>query len=373
MNKNKSDHKSRQYTRRNALSAGGVLGLTALTGIPVVNGESMVELPKVVRGDEVIETFRVPRSWHDHTNQADRIRSELREKYNQYEWFSYIGQGADDNRMFGELSAHQITVYTESAEGQDSNIPKEAIDLIPDEVDGVNISIDEAKKRTPDNHYEDEPTCTEENDSYDCVPGGSKFATCHSTGCIADDDHIIASAHGFFDSCDEDIEGDSAYSGSYSNKIGEIVDYDRKLDVSKIDSSGEVDGINNSIANDSNVDVVGAATENFVDSLISNYDSVFQMGSTTGRTSGYLDEKVSRETRPCREEAVTQLSLTPEAAGGDSGGPHYHVNDYDNAAILAIHNSHSHYSGNHYRSFGAAGYEIQDKTGWTIGSANSSC
>jgi len=142
-----------------------------------------------------------------------------------------------------------------------------------------------------------------------------------------------------------------------------------------VDTSGDINGLSNTIVDEPSSDeVIGRPTESKCDELISDFDTVNNMGITTGQTSGYLDEKVQTTSLGCSRADVEFMKSTPEAAGGDSGGPHYWVNsDNDYIAILGIHSFHSNKNGNHYRSFMSAAYDIRDSLGFKFGAQNSTC
>lgn len=59
-----------------------------------------------------------------------------------------------------------------------------------------------------------------------------------------------------------------------------------------MDQSGYVDGIDNSIVGES-YDTIGAVSESYVDTLISDYEPVHHMGISTGKTTGNVTEKIS--------------------------------------------------------------------------------
>jgi hypothetical protein len=164
----------------------------------------------------------------------------------------------------------------------------------------------------------------------------------------------------------------STYHGeSNSVYIGDVKKYNHAFDIVLVDQSGNVNGIDNTIIGES-YPVRGHVSESYCDTLISNYDSVHHNGISTGRTSGYLDAKVQRS--QCGKDKE-YLKLTPNAGDGDSGGPHYWINDeYDYIAILGPHEWHTLDSyGNHYRSFGPAGYAINNDLGWNFGDDSSTC
>jgi hypothetical protein len=183
----------------------------------------------------------------------------------------------------------------------------------------------------------------------------------------------MTSAHAFGD-CGDDIRGRSVRSGDNGIYIGDVVDHNNAHDIALIDSSGVVDGIDNGIVGEGNADVVGVASERFVDSLISDFDTVHHMGASSGQTRGFVDEKVNMVLAHCPNREVEALSISTSAGAGDSGGPHYYINEFNNISLLAPHTQHTtNNRGNHLRSFGAAGYAIQEEVNWTIGSPDPSC
>lgn len=66
--------------------------------------------------------------------------------------------------------------------------------------------------------------------------------------------------------------------------------------------------------------------------------------------------------------------MTTNAGSGDSGGPHYWINEeYDYIAILAPHQYHTGSGDSHGRSFGPAAYAIEDTLGWSFGAQDPTC
>lgn len=178
-----------------------------------------------------------------------------------------------------------------------------------------------------------------------------------------------------FGTCGDAIEGDPVYHGKNNPiKVGDVTTYNHDYDVALVDQSGGINGVDDTIIGESD-EVLGAVSESYCDTLISNYDTVYHTGISTGKTNGYLDEKVKSSRRDCDRTTVEFIKSTANAGGGDSGGPHYWINtDYNYIAILGIHSYHTHtYHGNHYRSFGPAGYAIQNNLNFNFGASSSTC
>lgn len=367
-------NRSPPLKRRETLQAIGGLGVTGI-GLRFGTTDDKVEIPVVVRGDEVLDTTTVPRDWYDHVQVANNVRERLGRNYRSQSWYNHIGQGAADDRINGLLK-HEITIYATD--------PEVARDEVPVRVNGIDISVAEPEERHLDDHLD--TTCDEETASYNCVPGGSYLTEenyCFSATSIVehnDEFYLMTSAHPYVyddeDECGKNITDISTYTGEnpdWSDEIGEVATYNHDYDVALIDQSGYVDGIDNSIVGES-YDVIGAVSESYVDTLISDNEAVHHMGISTGRTTGSATEKLQDTGGHCQRTEVDTIEVTTDAGGGDSGGPHYWINDkYDYIAILSVHQQHTSSGSLHGRSYGPAAYAIQDTLGWNFGAQDPTC
>jgi hypothetical protein len=369
---NSDEQNSKNHaSRRDTLKAAGAFSFLGV-GAFLTKSEDTVEIPIVVRDGEALDTTRVPRNWHEHILNVRRVRSNLHNSYNDQSWYDYVAQAAADTQI-KELYKHQIKVYVSDLSA--------ARDALPDQIEGIPVSVEKSREKHIDDHLSS--TCDEETSTYNCVPGGAYLRnnasgshTCWTSTCIVESSgsyYLITSAHPYGD-CGDNIANESTYNGKNSpNKIGEVHSYNHDYDVAIVDQSGSINGIDNTIVGESD-NVLGAVSESYCDTLISNFDPIHHMGISTGKTSGYLDEKVQATAPHCNRTSVDFLKPSTDAGAGDSGGPHYWINsEYNYIAILGPHSYHTMMSGNHFRSFCPAGYAIEDSLNWNFGATSSTC
>lgn len=368
-----NEEKSHEYraTRRDTLKAGsvGAFGFFLFDGFSLRN-EDTVEIPVGVHGDKVLNTRQVPRSWYEHVTSARDVFDRLHDKYKRSPWYDYVAQTAASDQIAG-LNKHQVKVYaTDTAAARTR---------LPNQVNGVTVSVGRSRERHLDGHLSS--TCDENTGTYNCVPGGGYLRDnasgghgCWTSTCIAKDSggthHLMTSRHPFGD-CGDDVSGEPVYNGKNDPKyVGDVQKYSHKYDATLVGQGGDVSGIDNKIIGQS-YPVRGHVSESYCDTLISNYDTTFHTGISTGETTGYLDEKVKLDM--CGE-SVEFLKLGTNAGDGDSGGPHYWINEkYDYIAILGPHRSHTTSNATHQRSFCPAGYAMNNDLGWKFGDTSSTC
>lgn len=359
--------KEYQVSRRGTLKAGaaGMSGLFGLNGL-VHSSDDTVEIPVAFHGETVLSTTKVPRSWYEHVTHVRSVFDRIHKTYGQMPWYDYSAQTAGDTKV-GELYQHGVKVHATDV--------AVATAALPTEVDGVPISVEPSREKHLDDHLNS--TCDENTGTYNCVPGAGYLTGhgCWSSTCIAKDSggtHYLMTSRHPYGKCGDDVSGMSTYHGeSNSVYVGDVKKYNHEYDVVLVDQSGNVNGIDNKIIGES-YPVRGHISESYCDTLISNFDTTHHNGISTGRTSGYLDEKIQRN--QCGK-TVEYLKLTSNAGSGDSGGPHYWINDeYNYIGILGPHEYHSEDTyGNHYRSFCPAGYAINNDLGWRFGDDSSTC
>lgn len=356
-------------SRRATLQAIGGFGTLGATGV-LSSFSATVEIPIVEHGDETLATTTVPSLWHEQVQAVQNLRNRLHDRHTDASWYDYVSQSAADNGIEGLLE-HQITVY--------ATAPSEAQSQLPEEIEGITIEVEESRQRVADDHVDS--SGNGETSQHDCVPGGS-YLHDNSSGsswtatCIAErnGEYFLMTAAHPFGGCDDSLSGEDTYQGgSDSEMVGETYTYNGDYDVALVDQTGDINGIDNSIVGESDP-VVGHVSESYCDLLISNGDTVHNAGVSTGTTQGVLEEKVRTESLFCQRATVDFLKTSTNTGGGDSGAPHYWVNDENGyIAMLGPHTHHTMNSGTHHRSFVPAAYAISDELNWNVGAPHSTC
>ncbi|MFP9193938.1 hypothetical protein ACLI4Q_20250 [Natrialbaceae archaeon A-CW1-1] len=195
----------------------------------------------------------------------------------------------------------------------------------------------------------------------------------------------MTSAHGFTveggsSACGVDIEGELAYQGdcdsSDSYPIGRVEYYDHGYDWALINKDEMPTGKSSSSSVvDEYPRIVGRVTENGVDELISNDETVYHYGMKTCSTEGTVKEYANYD----RCENEDYIALTTDAASGDSGGPHYrYVQDPngDYLELIGPHTRHLTVTDHfchcevHYESHAPAAFKIAENTNILFGGVN---
>lgn len=347
--------------RRDILKAAGAgvsgFGLVNITTQSTV-ADDTVTITTAKWGDEPIETRQVPAKWHSQVVSARKAREKLFNLYSNNRWFDSVAQTAAEGAI-GDLRKHKIRIYAIQ--------PEVASRKSPNAVESIPVEIQEARKKHRDGHNSD--PCGSENNTYNCIPGGARLADssgaqCFSTGCLVhynDTPYLLASAHPFGD-CGDNIGNSYVYHGGSAEYIGFVDNFNHTMDYALI-FLNSTENMDNSIVGESNP-VQGHETEWGIDYLISNTKQVRHMGATTGQTTGYVWDKVRNKNCGIAYDAI---KTSTNAAGGDSGGPHYNRQS-SSATIIGHHEWHTNSDNDlHQYSYCPAAYYLNNQIGITFG------
>lgn len=349
-----------------SVSAGSVALITQ-TGVGSAGGHSVIRVPEVVAGDEVLEYMEVPEKWwqqHKNAKQSKR-------RFNR-EWIGEDGVLATEltatEERFGGKRGFQIlvTVERETFKGE-----------IPDEYEGIRVAT---KPGSRDNIN---PNCKNDQ-NYDYMPGGVWIKGDISRGtsfCRVERNgnyYMMTAAHlfGTTDPCDGHDVPDPTE--QHSRDMGYLEGYDTEYDLAVCSASENGINLIDDIHGErgSSWDIKGYEGEPKVaDRVASSDDSYRQMGTSTGMQYGSIRSK-DRSNDSCptfNDEAVVGSC---EGVDGDSGGPAFSIDDDGKARLIYMHSweangdTDTYYRcGDEYSSnatMGTAAYRIND-IGYKIG------
>ena len=371
------DLRKTSLTRRTTLKSvfGGITGLS-LTNVIARKGlgSGPVEITTIEHRGKAKETKLVPRDWYQHVQAVRKAFENLQNKWQSKDWFTGIGQTADSETIAG-MKKHKLKVYV-TDRGSASQI-------VPSHVDGIPIDIELEKdgEKELDGHVSDQ--CENYDYRQSCPEGGSYLTNdinpcCFSATCIVEynsNPYLMTSGHVFNSDCSSiecgDVSGSPLYSGPRSSRyyFGDVSDHSYEYDFVIVPNQGtNVNGISNEIISEGIEHVEGHVTQNGIYTLINDDDAVHHTGISTGRTTGLVEEIVSKDTGFCAPY-VDMVKTSTNAAGGDSGGPHFDTyNDGRQLAIIGHHLRHElDSSGDHDYSLAPAAYEVADIYNITFG------
>ena len=375
-------------SRRSVLRYMGA-GSTVTLSIPFIGAANQdlkkrVDILEIIYSDLSKRYVNVPESWFAHVRNARNTVKYVKDEFGGEDWYGSVGQQASDNIMFElnpdddlqsrgieDLKKHQICVGS-----HDINSAKDAL---PDQINNIDIVIDEFKEIVDGSHGSG---CDCNTTPYQCLEGGTKTSVQNTNKCVSHSTHaqydssyyMITTAHQFNDYCSGDITGETATNGS--DIIGDVDEYNYDYDYALIDDSDrEINGIDNTVYDDSRI-LSGHLSENAVDLHISSNMDTHHYGPATCYTSDEIQIKEHRDNSSCPGNDVWWIRTETEAQGGDSGAPHYWIDDEENElSLYGIHKGHITHSEYNYFQYSImpAAFDIHNNDGVVFGSTVLSC
>jgi len=311
---------------------------------------------------EAQEVVEVPQEWRDNHLDCQSAFEKLEESFAHKKWVKVISRRNTDEEIEG-MRKLDITIEVTDVATAESQIP--------DQIDGIDISIEEWTRPGPDD-------C---DYSVFCVTGGTSLVTekddgsssCCTSTCpieVNGEEKLMSAAHCFTEYstfedefCDVYLSGFIVEQGAcdLASDFGHVDDVDLTRDIVSLEesSTSNHDGMDNTIEGETDRDITGHITESGVDILMSNDTIVYQRGRTTCTTSG---EITSHDSADRCGDNFDRIVYSSNTTGGDSGGPHYHApggTGSDSLYILGPHRGGD--------SMGAAAHDINDELGWEFG------
>ena len=278
-----------KFSRRGLMKKGSIAAAAVPFASKIVlgSGENMVKLPKFVSGGEPTEYFKAPKEWDEHRKQAKHVQEKINDQFGNAP--NVIGLGlSQSKKTYGGKNGLKVTVrIDEEAERPPSELPEQ--------VEGIPIATEAGLKGNLGG-------CSVSNGTENCVNKESDTTVNPgeriNNGTAAmrmidsnNDEYILTVAHLFESNCPNDVNGQTATTAD-GTKIG-TVKYSNGVDdwaVVELNSDG-----NTSAVIDDNADFptcVDSVSEAYLQEWESRWKSnrpcLYQMGCTTGKTSGRL-------------------------------------------------------------------------------------
>lgn len=301
----------------------------------------MVDYPKLISGDHVVEWLSVPKDWDRHRIDVIQVYDRVRKWLHSLP--GVVGTGiVRSDRTYGGQNGFQIKITLAADAGQ-------SMGEIPGEIDGIQTTAE----RSPDRWSLADCSintgnCTnrEQNDTVSggdvvgWVDGGYGTATCRIT--VNGTQRLLHCGHVFWHNCADatsaDISGRVAV--AEDERLGTVESIDVQADYSIID--GQYGGEYAAVIDDNSTfpPLIGHVTEVACAywSTLPRRDRpcLYNMGGTTGLTTGTITGTDISYTRPhCTTMKQAGIVTDCTAGEGDSGGPTFLLHK-DDAYLVNI-------------------------------------
>lgn len=376
---------SSKLTRRGMIEKAGI----ATAALPVASeavlgrNENLVELPKFISGGEPTAYFTVPKKWDEHRKQAKFVQQKIDNRFRQNERVTGFGL-SKSQATYGGKNGLQVTVlFDEEAGGPPAELP--------DKVDGIPVASNAEKEGK-------QGGCSISDGTEDCVnhetdttvnpgeyiqgPAGGGTAgmkMINNNG----DSFILTVAHLFETGCPNNVDGKTAESGN-ANEVGSV-EYSNGVDDWAVVDLNSDAGTSHTIDDNAGFptcsDVVSESyLQNWESQDKSNRPCLYQMGCTTGKTTGRLkyanythSSTIVGDCVTYNDDGTAEGVFTYCGFGqGDSGGPTWHMEN-GNAHLVSTTALYHGFTGQTCNndfgpdSSGMGAYEIEDTLyGFTV-------
>ncbi|WP_152421554.1 hypothetical protein [Haloferax gibbonsii] len=274
--------------------------------------------------------MEVPKDWLQHREHAREAKAKLLKQLGDDDNVFSIGLVGQETK-FGKKKGLKIRVQVQD---------KLSTASVPTATDDIPVTTEAA----PTNHGP--AGCHNSSDESSAgggelvgwTNGGWGTATCavvHDPG-GSEEDRLLHCAHVFWDDCNDakngDITGRGAHRGRNNGgtKIGEVSTYDRKGDYVLIEERNGGSFMSYIDDNNDYPSVGGRVSETKIDSMAtSSGEDVYNMGVTTGLTTGQIVSSDKSFTFTCMNFHDEGVESTTNFANGDSGSPCYVLRDGD--------------------------------------------
>lgn len=328
-NKKKGSEKWRA-NKRDFLKAVGSIGATGILGTGTVGATVRKKrVPKYVRGDEIVQTMKVPQPWLAQNRKAEAAVEALNKSHLSKNGVLETGLVRSE-QTFGGWNGFDIEIVVDETKPTPN---------LPDEVSGVTVRVEEqnpaereqqACKNVGDYWNYKGGVFISDSDSDERRAGTSGYRATKNGN-----EYMITTAHTFQSTCDV-VEGQATY--QYSSQIGTVQDGDVRTDFVATDGSSLSGGIANKVLEPDGTTrkISGSASEEEIDRRVSDlFDGYTKLGITTGETAGGLGKKnITKDA--CNDLRGEGIRGSSDCANGDSGGPYYSI-ESGNAFILGHH------------------------------------
>lgn len=318
-------------SKRDFLKTVGSVGATGILGTGVVGATVRKKrVPKYVRGDEIVQTMKVPQSWLAQNDRAEAAVEALNKTHLGKDGVLETGLVRSE-QTYGGWNGFDIEVVVDETKPAPS---------FPDEVSDVTVRVIEQNPKE-----RRQQACKNIGDYWNYKGGVNIFDSnsdprhAGTSGYRATkngNEYMITAAHTFFDGTCEVVNGQATY--QYSSQVGNIQGGDVRADFVATDGSSLSGSIVNKVLEPDGTTrtISGSASEEEIDRRVSDYfDGYTKLGISTGETTGGLGKKNITKSG-CNDLRGEGIRGSSDGANGDSGGPYYSIENGD-AFILGHH------------------------------------
>lgn len=320
----------RSIPRRTALKVvGSVTSTIAGVGIVGASTEDTTKITVTRNSEGPVRRKQVPQSWYDHLQHVNDVLQSVKEEYFSQKGVETICQVSGEETYGGKKGFNiRVEIDKDNFEGE-----------IPDSKRGVDINTIESMPKGLG-------ACQGIDDSIDPVLGGVVVEEEAGTSCggfgstfttvydeVVGADRMLTTGH-LFGACSNDINGTAVEQGG--RDFGHVDRYDANADWATIAPN------NKSMTNTSKIregdgdeyEVNAWYTDTGISDLDSSDETVYQLGTTTGRTSGIVEGNNLSDGFNCVNFEGEGVECNITNAEGDSGGPVYTYNSDGTKAVL---------------------------------------
>ncbi len=323
-----------------------IFGTTVTTPVRRVKGTDMIEVPTVRGGasNEVLKTEQVPKNWLSHVRRPRRVLESKRSDLMSQDGVLSTSLGVSDQK-YANMNGSKIVVGVDPETGVEGHIYSEIEGV---ELDYQDRQTDERPQGTPDLESN---TPNYNYDEYPTIGGGVTITGTDDqyfgTTCVAINsaNYILTAAHNLTEDFGSvynciDVDGE-VFHQPWDETVGKVVQTYKNRDVALCDHSHSDRVLSYSIRlEDEDPLATGYHTEDSLEILKSNNESVTNMGVVTGETDAQIIETGLWRDGPgdvCGtfegSGVVFENSIT---SPGDSGGPWY-TQDGGSVDLIGMH------------------------------------
>ncbi|WP_162562641.1 trypsin-like peptidase domain-containing protein [Salinigranum rubrum] len=328
-------------TRRNFVKTiGSGLSLVGLSNVAGAS-EDTVEIVTLIANGDPIEKRTVPRSWHQHFQNARRATRRLGSSELEKNGVKSVSLGRGSKKFGGQRGFRiRLEVDSENYRGT----PPRKKDKIP---------IETIEPR------ETGPSCYSDN-QFSSVPGGAKIeygSTYGTTNAVVKDPsnntRLLTCAH-IFDGCTRSDEGVGLSVDQAGQSLGEVVWTEPSEDIALVEITNNNLTYDNRIREETDIyahyePVYAHFSDGGIGMLISDNDTIRQAGVTTGISDGKMLEMDLNEADSSNDPDVdcvtwggpgTQegfgIETSANNAQGNSGGPIYQMLERNGEMVVGL-------------------------------------
>lgn len=321
--------RGQRISRRAALKrmgAGAALSSVGFIGTAV--GKNTVKTTVTRNGDGPVRRKEVPQSWHDHLQQVDDVIQQMKDEYYSQKGVETIAQVRREETFGGKRGVQvRVEINEESFEGDlpdsQENIPIDVVEAMSTGLgacQGIDESIDPVLG-----------SAVVEEDAGTSCGFGSTFMTVYDYD--VDANRMLTCAH-LFEACLNGISEEAVEQGG--SDFGKVDRFDANADWATITPQDKNTSDPSKIreGDGEEYEVNAWYTDNGISDLISTGETAYQLGATTGQTSGTVEANHVSDGFDCVDFDAEGVECGITNAQGDSGGPVYTYNDDGTKAVL---------------------------------------